>query len=111
MRASKRNRFRFRLRQRPLTYIANGVPGKGLLTDISVKGCAVGEISTAVSVDDRVTVVVERHEQEELPLEFQGRVVRAEGKEFAVEFIAIEDDRTVELLKFCAEAARADKDK
>lgn len=107
---SKRAGFRFQLPKRSVTYMANGMLGKGVLANISAGGCALQGTSTTVSVGDQIMVVVERSEGER-PLELQGRVVRARENELAAEFVNVDDYSRTELITYFAWAARADKDK
>jgi hypothetical protein len=87
---SKRAALRFKLAEKPITYMANGQLGQAILQNISTSGCAVTKSSTQLTKNDQVLIVIELTECER-PLELKARVMRAGDAAFSVQFTDLEE--------------------
>ncbi len=87
---SKRAALRFKLAEKPITYMANGQLGQAILQNISTSGCAVTKSSTHLTKNDQVLIVIELTEGDR-PLELKGRVMRAGDAAFSVQFTDLEE--------------------
>jgi len=90
VRKSKRAALRFKLADKPITYMANGQLGQAILQDISTSGCAVIKSSTQLTKNDQILIVIELTECDR-PLELKARVKRAGDASFSVQFTDLED--------------------
>ncbi len=88
---SKRTALRFKLANKPITYMANGQLGKAILQNISTSGCAVIKSSTQLTKNDQVLIVIELTESDR-PLELKARVMRTGEAAFSVQFTDLEEN-------------------
>jgi hypothetical protein len=90
LKKSQRAAFRFKLADKPITYMANGQMGKAILQNISTSGCAVTKSSTQLTKNDQVLIVIELAESNR-PLELKAQVMRAGDASFSVQFTGLEE--------------------
>ncbi|MDR3630698.1 MAG: PilZ domain-containing protein [Desulfocapsaceae bacterium] len=97
----KRNSIRFNINELPVDYVANETNGKGNIYSLSTSGCAIDSATLPVVVETEISIKFEFKTQGSPSGEFliKSRVVRADGKLFAVKFKDLGDDLKDQLLK------------
>lgn len=87
---SRRTALRFKLANKPITYMANGKLARAILQNISTSGCYVTNNSTKIAVNDQLLIVIELA-MSDRPLELKAKAIRVDGTGFSAEFTDIED--------------------
>ena len=85
---SQRSAFRFRCSREPVTYRTAYEDGEALLKNISTDGCALEWATNPPELEEKILICIELENEREV--EIQGRVVRVEDADFAVEFLLAE---------------------
>lgn len=97
----KRDGIRFHLNNLLLQYELDDSVGKGMVVDISVSGCAVEMSSVPLAADDLINLVITFDPHDTLASNFQlkARVVRVNDKQFAAQFLDLDEEGKEQLYK------------
>jgi hypothetical protein len=95
----RRDGIRFHVNNLPVSYIANGMNGKGAILDISTSGCALESVTLSVEPDEEISMKIEFRAQNIPAGEFitKAKVVRTNGQQFAAKFENLETEKKDQL--------------
>ncbi|MDD2467337.1 MAG: PilZ domain-containing protein [Desulfobulbus sp.] len=96
-----RDGIRVKLIGKYIEYRKNNECGKGLVTDISISGCAVQSWTVPVSKSENISITIYFEEHDSIISEFitTAMVTRANHETFAVQFLDLNDERKEQLYK------------
>lgn len=99
--AIRRDGVRLTLNLQPVSYKNETTSGTAILADISISGCAFKNASTAVSIDEELTLNLTFDEDGDdiKTLPVSCRVVRSDEQSFAVQYIDLDEEQKQELWK------------
>jgi len=101
---TKRHGLRFQIRGHQVEYTFDQEAGNGELVDISISGCLMKSLSTAISSGMEGTIIISANQDYELPTPFTlaVKVVRTQEDMFAAEFLQLEEEQKAQLHKWFA---------
>lgn len=103
---SKRRALRFSGYNRPVRYRTDYEDGEARLLNISTNGCAIGNITAELSVDEKILLIMELADPED-QVQIQAVVVRAdENGSAGLKFIRVNDELKHRILHFYANETR-----
>jgi PilZ domain len=109
---NRRTALRLVLPRQVVKYRVNNQEYDALLHDISTGGCVIEIPSPALTVGEKLSVVIplfKRENGQDLST-IEAEVVRVEAEQFAVEFVTVDNDMKKMLWKFLVKEAQQDID-
>jgi hypothetical protein len=103
--SSKRQALRFAGDDHPILFKTEFEDGEGLIANISARGCAIRAATLPLAFQEKILIALKMKDDE--IIEIGARVIRVEGETVAVQFIHLEEEDKLRIVKFFAGKQRS----